>query len=54
MREEIDSFVSALKPSSGISLETPIIFLIKRMSFASTFVDAYLTSGGAYSIKLNF
>ena len=53
-REEVDVFASALQLNSGVSWETPITHLIKRMSFVSTFGDAYLTSGGAYLIKLNF
>jgi hypothetical protein len=47
-------FAQALKPYSGVSWESPVALLIKRMTFVSTFGDAYLTSVGAYSIKLNF
>ena len=54
VREEIDFFEKLLRPSSGVSWESPIAFLIKRTPFASTCGDAGLVAGGGYLLKLKF
>ena len=53
MREEIKYSTQILKPNFRFSWETAITLLIKHMPFTSPLHDAYLTSGSAYSIKLN-
>ena len=54
MRQELDFFEEFLKPDSGVSWESPLAFLIKRMPFAKSWGDACLDACGGFSIKLEF
>ena len=54
MREEVDFFAKYLKPGSGVTWESPIAFLIKKMPFALNFGDSCLDAAGGFSIKLRF
>ena len=54
MREELDFFEEFLKTDSGVSWESRLAFLIKRMPFAKSWGDACLDACGGFSVNLNF
>ena len=54
MRAEIEFFRRMLQPNTGLSWETPIAHLIKRVPSATAFGDACLDGAGGYSIDLCF
>ena len=54
MQQEIEFFWDKLRPSSGITWETPIAHAILHTPTASLFGDSCLEGAGGYSIDLGF
>ncbi len=52
MQEELDFIRQALQEDLGIDFETPIAFIIPRISTALLFGDSLLQSFGGYSFEL--
>ena len=54
VRQELDFSEEFLKPDHGVSWESPLAFLIKRMPFSKACGDSCLDACGGFSIKLDF